>query len=578
MELYILNDNFQRTDVVDKFESLVWTERFQAHGDFELTLYSSRDVRSLFTYGTKVATNKSFRVMIVDELENKSDADGRKILTIKGNSIEKILKDRVVSHSATAGVTNLTSTSKGTATMSATTDLVTNVGHGLLTGDFVYFKTTGKLASYSLGNVPSTKVNITDNTLKLDNHGLNTGDEVFVTTSGTMPTGLVTGASYYAIMVNSNIIKLATTAANADVETAIDITAAGSGTHTLHARLKQDYGYCVIKVSDDTFKLATNADNAEINVPIDLTLVTGGGSGSAQTGIHTLYWYNFGKIRVSGLPADIAKTIFQTYCINGFLSSTDIIPNITIGDVYLPGSIPAPDTTMTMDVKITSVYEVTKQICELYGMGFRIVRNPVTNALYYNIYTGDDKTTTQTTYDPVVFDASLDTLLSDTEYISTKNLKNVAYVFSPNGFAIVYAGIADANTAGLDKKVLYVDASDIQTSPGVTLNNQLASRGQQALAEYRTMLAFDGEVPTFGNYIYDLDYKLGDLVEVRNSDGYSDHKRVTEQIFSDDAQGEKSYPTLSSELVITPGSWMAWDNSQTWDDVPNDLDHEWQDL
>jgi hypothetical protein len=166
--------------------------------------------------------------------------------------------------------------------------------------------------------------------------------------------------------------------------------------------------------------------------------------------------------------------------------------------------------------------------------------------------------------------------LSDTEYISTKNLKNVAYVFAPNGFAIVYSGLADSTTFGLDKKILYVDASDIQTSPGVLLNNQLEIRGRQALADYKTMLAFDGEVPTFGQYIYDVDYKLGDLVEVRNADGFTDQKRVTEQIFSDDVQGEKSYPTLSSELVITPGSWSAWDGAQAWDDLPIDL--HWGDL
>lgn len=573
MELYILDDNYKRVEVIDRFESLVWTERFQAYGDFELSIYSTRNVRSLFTYGTKVTINKSNRVMIVDELENKSDVDGRQILTIKGNSLEKILKDRIISHSANPSTTNLTSIQIGTCTFNTTTDVVTYAGHGLLTGDYVYFKTTGKLPGYIRKSIASTKVKISTakefkNCFILKDHGFKTGEEVYITSSGTIPAPLVSGTTYYVIESNIDTFMLATSLANTETQTAIDITSAGSGTHTIYSRLKPDNGYAVIRVDDDTFKLAWNSEDAYLSVPISMD--------SAPTGTHTLYWYNFGKIRVTGFPADIARYIFQTYCIDGFLELSDIIPLASIGDIYDVGSIPEPENSVTLDVRITTVYDFIKQICELYGLGFRLLRNYDNEQILFSVYSGDNKTTQQTVFDPVVFDSSLDNLLSDTEYISTKNLKNVAYVFSPNGFAIVYSGLADSTTAGLDKKTLYVDASDIQTSAGDLLNDQLEIRGRQALAEYRTMLAFDGEVPSFGEYIYDVDYKLGDLVEVRNADGFTDQKRVTEQIFSDDIQGEKSYPTLSSELVITPGSWSAWNGSETWDDLPLDL--HWGDL
>ena len=564
MELYILDDTYKRIEVIDRFESLIWTERFQAMGDFELTIYSTRSIRSLFTYGTKVSMNKSNRVMIVDELENKSDSDGKDLLTIKGSSLEKCLIDRVISHSANTSTTNLTSIQLGVCTFNTTTDVVNYVGHGLVTGDFVYFKTTGKLPGYIRKSIASTKVKISTakefkNCFILKEHGFRTGEEVYVTTSGTIPAPLVSGTTYYVIESNNDTFMLATSLANCDTQTAIDLTSAGTGTHTIYSRLKPDVGYAVIKINDDSFKLAWNAEDAELAIPLAMD--------SAPTGIHTLYWYNFGKIRVSGFPADIARSIFSSYCIDGYLDPTDIIPLAALGDIYNPGSIPEPDTSFTIDVKITSVYEFIKQICELYGLGFRLVRNYDNEQILFSVYSGDNKTTKQTVFDPVVFDSSLDNLLSDTEYISTKNLKNVAYVFAPNGFAIVYSGAADSTTFGLDKKILYVDASDIQTEPGTLLNNQLQIRGREALNAHRTMLAFDGEVPSFGEYIYDVDYKLGDLVEVRNADGFTDQKRVTEQIFSDDIQGEKSYPTLSSELVITPGSWMAQNNTDTWDSL-----------
>ncbi len=63
---------------------------------------------------------------------------------------------------------------------------------------------------------------------------------------------------------------------------------------------------------------------------------------------------------------------------------------------------------------------------------------------------------------------------------------------------------------------------------------------------------------------------------MRNIDGIVNQVRVTEQIFSQDATGEKAYPTLASRLVITPGVWGAWDANEDWADV-DDAEH-WDDL
>jgi len=63
------------------------------------------------------------------------------------------------------------------------------------------------------------------------------GDTMRVSTTGTLPAGLVVATDYYLIPViapgvNPGTFKLATTYANAQAGTAIDITTAGSGTHT----------------------------------------------------------------------------------------------------------------------------------------------------------------------------------------------------------------------------------------------------------------------------------------------------------------------------------------------------------
>lgn len=62
-----------------------------------------------------------------------------------------------------------------------------------------------------------------------------TGDKVklSVTGSNTIPAGLTAGTIYYVIAISSTSIKLATTLANAQAGTAIDITSVGSGFFTI---------------------------------------------------------------------------------------------------------------------------------------------------------------------------------------------------------------------------------------------------------------------------------------------------------------------------------------------------------
>lgn len=60
-----------------------------------------------------------------------------------------------------------------------------------------------------------------------------TGTRVRLTTSGTLPGGLATATDYYVIKMSDTTFELATSYANAVAGTQIDITSAGTGTHTV---------------------------------------------------------------------------------------------------------------------------------------------------------------------------------------------------------------------------------------------------------------------------------------------------------------------------------------------------------
>lgn len=60
------------------------------------------------------------------------------------------------------------------------------------------------------------------------------GDGVTLTTTGTLPAGLSLATTYYVIVTGDDRVRLATSYANAIADTQINVTDAGTGTHTMH--------------------------------------------------------------------------------------------------------------------------------------------------------------------------------------------------------------------------------------------------------------------------------------------------------------------------------------------------------
>lgn len=271
-----------------------------------------------------------------------------------------------------------------------------------------------------------------------------------------------------------------------------------------------------------------------------------------------------GKWVVSGTPGNVCREIFKRICIDGMLNIGDIIPFIQQGVYYPAGSIPETAQTFAFEIPMGTLYKAVKDICDMYDLGFRLVRAGDTSKLHFEIYTGDDRTTQQSVRTPVIFSPDLDNLQNVSEMQTISGTKNIAYVFGKTTSLIVYGNDATSDTAGFDRRVLHVDASDIDEINPTIRDALMNQRGTEALAGHRPLSAFDGEINQYSKYKYMRDYRLGDLIEMRNSDGATNHMRVTEQIFVSDIQGDRSYPTLMFNRLITPGSWDSWGN-ETWD-------------
>lgn len=95
MDIYILDDSLRRTEVVEQHQSMIWTERYAAYGDFELVIDPDIAEKQLFQAGTRLAIPQSDRIMVTDTVEKAEDDDGNETLKVTGKSLEDVLNQRL---------------------------------------------------------------------------------------------------------------------------------------------------------------------------------------------------------------------------------------------------------------------------------------------------------------------------------------------------------------------------------------------------------------------------------------------------------------------------------------------------
>ena len=96
MDLIILNTDLNPIAVIDSYESLIWTDRYDKYGDFELYTSIGDDVLTLFKNDYYVVNQNSDHVMIIEKLLIKSDIENGTHITISGRSLESILDRRII--------------------------------------------------------------------------------------------------------------------------------------------------------------------------------------------------------------------------------------------------------------------------------------------------------------------------------------------------------------------------------------------------------------------------------------------------------------------------------------------------
>lgn len=91
-----MDTEFKMVGVIDTFISLIWTDRYDEAGDFELLLPMDTPVLDVIKEDYYLVVDESEHAMIIEDIMITTDVEEGKRLKITGYSLEKILDRRIV--------------------------------------------------------------------------------------------------------------------------------------------------------------------------------------------------------------------------------------------------------------------------------------------------------------------------------------------------------------------------------------------------------------------------------------------------------------------------------------------------
>lgn len=99
MEIIVRGTDFIAIKQIDMFYSLIWTERYNLCGDFELEVPATKEYLDILKenyYLDLAGDQTSYMTMIIETIKIKTDIENGDTLLVKGRSLESILERRIV--------------------------------------------------------------------------------------------------------------------------------------------------------------------------------------------------------------------------------------------------------------------------------------------------------------------------------------------------------------------------------------------------------------------------------------------------------------------------------------------------
>lgn len=239
----------------------------------------------------------------------------------------------------------------------------------------------------------------------------------------------------------------------------------------------------------------------------------------------------------------------------------DKIPFLTLGAVDSSGEV------KRLTAPIGPLYEVIANLAKQDDVGISLYlesADPDTGyVLKFTTYRGVDRTSTGDPDNLVRLTRDLDGISDIKEVNSVSKYKNVAYVYYKGRITPHYADPSMPIPEGFDRRIMVVTPEgepvgrkvDLSWGRGGTYTQYVVGaleedafreqNAKDALANNNYIHAIDGQTSPITDYRYGVDYGLGDTIELEGFTGNLTKAKITEYIRSEDATGEKGYPTIT---------------------------------
>lgn len=191
----------------------------------------------------------------------------------------------------------------------------------------------------------------------------------------------------------------------------------------------------------------------------------------------------------------------------------------------------------TLQYKIgENLYDVIRTICEKHGIGFKITLTEDNN-FKFKLYSGVDRSYDQMINPYVLFSPSFNNLKNSNYLESKKELKTITLVNGESESLVVE--VDSGGGSGIERREIFTDASS-EIHP-----SDLIQKGKETLITNINISSFDGEIESPDDFRYEIDFFLGDIVQIENEYGMESKSRVTEVIRSQSPSSVSVYPTFT---------------------------------
>lgn len=514
MEVYVLDNNFRTIYAIDTFTSLIWTERYNGAGDFELyakvsesllDLAKSIRVKMASGYDSYVYLPETKNTMFIENVEITTNIEDGNNIIFSGRGLESILSRRVVW---------------------SRTVLTGNFQNGikkLLTGSIINNGSSGSFRI--IGNFffkESTDSKIKALTIDGEYLGENIYDLV-VKMCDVYQIG-------FDVTLNENncfIFELK----NGEVRTYDQ----NKNTYVVFSPKYENLINSDYIESQKTLMTAALIEGEEEKAKTETKFVTYKYlTESSWTESHSGYSYYF-------YLHESTKTYFSN---NAGVHSSTARSTFTCTPTS-PSKVCiryGVSSEANYD-KLTIIFNDDTKVSNISGTNsgsFEAELKTNQNNTLIAIYTKDSSANSGNDNGYFEFvskpDEVIESTITTAGFRRTTDVERYPY---------------EQRRTGLSRRELYVNASDISITneDGSSRTDSeyyklLKQRGYETLYENNYTKAFSGEVDAKKTFIYGKDFFIGDIVQVENEYKMETKVRVTEFVISQDQNGYRTYPTF----------------------------------